>query len=106
MGTATKPQQARIGARVPREVYETLRHAAELTGAGINHFLVHSAPKEAKLVIEREQVLRLSRRDSEMLLDLRENPPEPNAEFTAAMSCCRKARQSDADSCLTRSKGP
>jgi uncharacterized protein (DUF1778 family) len=32
-------------------------------------------------VIEREQVIRLSRRDCERLLDLLENPPKPNACF-------------------------
>lgn len=58
MGTAIEKQE-RIGARVPREVYETLNRAAELTGATLNQFLVQSALKEAQTVIEREQVIRL-----------------------------------------------
>ena len=52
MGTANAKQD-RIGARVPHEVYETLCRAAELTGATVNQFLVQSALKEAKAVIER-----------------------------------------------------
>ena len=47
---------------------------------------------------EREQVLRLSRRDSETLLELLENPPEPTAEFKAAMAHYRKVKKNDADS--------
>ena len=39
MGTAIAKQD-RIGARVPRDVYETLCRAAELTGATVNQFLV------------------------------------------------------------------
>ena len=45
----------RIGARVPRDVYDTLNKAAELMGATVNQFLVQSALKEAQSVIEREQ---------------------------------------------------
>jgi uncharacterized protein (DUF1778 family) len=42
---AINAKQDRIGARVPHEVYETLRRAAELTGATVNQFLVQSAIK-------------------------------------------------------------
>ncbi|MGH8584482.1 MAG: DUF1778 domain-containing protein [Gammaproteobacteria bacterium] len=95
---STIARQERIGARVPREVYETLRHAAELTGATVNQFLVQSALKEAEAVIERERILRLSRRDCEKLLDLLENPPPPSARFKAAMKHYRKAKRADAHS--------
>ena len=83
MGTATAKQD-RIGARVPREVYDMLCRAAELTGATVNQFLVQSALKEAQAVIEREEVIRLSARDWKRLLDLMENPPKPNAKLKAA----------------------
>ena len=56
-------KQDRISARVPHEVYETLKLAADLSGATVNQFLVQSAIKEAQSVIEREQIIRLSRRD-------------------------------------------
>src|SRR3972149_10967390 len=95
MGTAIAKQD-RIGARVPHKVYETLCRAAELTGATVNQFLVHSALKEAQAVIEREGVIRLSPRDWKWLLDLMENPPKPNAKLKAAMKRYRKARRDDA----------
>lgn len=95
MTTATGKQE-RIGARVPREVYETLCRAAELAGATVNQFLVQSALKEAHAVIEREEVVRLSGRDWNWLLDLMENPPAPNAKLKAALKRYQKARRDDA----------
>ncbi len=95
MGT-TIAKQDRIGARVPREVYETLCRAAELTGATVNQFLVQAALKEAQEVIERQEVIRLSPRDWSWLLDLMENPPKPNAKLKAALKRYQKARQDDA----------
>ena len=89
-------KQDRIGARVPHEVYETLRRAADLTGATVNQFLVQAALKEAQAVIEREDVIRLSPGGWNWLLDLMENPPKPNARLKAAIKRYQKARQDDA----------
>ncbi|MDP2170385.1 MAG: DUF1778 domain-containing protein [Rhodocyclaceae bacterium] len=89
-------KQDRIGARVPHEVYETLCRAAELTGATVNQFLVQAALKEAQTVIEREDVIRLSPRDWNWLLDLMENPPKPNAKLRAALKHYQKAKRDDA----------
>jgi len=95
MATAIAKQD-RIGARVPREVYEMLCRAAELSGATVNQFLVQSALKEAQAVIEREEVIRLSPRDWNWLLELMENPPKPNPKLKAAMKRYQKARRDDA----------
>ncbi|MBK7952631.1 MAG: DUF1778 domain-containing protein [Candidatus Accumulibacter sp.] len=95
MGT-TIAKQDRIGARVPHEVYETLCRAAELTGATVNQFLVQSALKEAQAVIEREELIRLSPRDWNWLLELMENPPKPNAMLQAAIERYQEARGDDA----------
>ncbi|MDR3053856.1 MAG: DUF1778 domain-containing protein [Zoogloeaceae bacterium] len=82
---ALKGNQNRIGARIPQHVYETLCRAAELTGATVNQFLVQAALKEAQMVIEREEIIRLSSRDWAFLLDRLENPPSPNAALRTAM---------------------
>lgn len=95
MATAAAKQD-RIGARVPREVYETLCRAAELTGATVNQFLVQAALKEAQEVIEREEVIRLSPRDWNWLLDLMENPSKPTPKLKAAMKRYQKAKRDDA----------
>lgn len=51
----------------------------------------------AQVVIAREQVLKLSRRDTRQLLNLLENPPAPNAALRAAQARYKKSRR-DADS--------
>ena len=95
MATAIAKQD-RIGARVPHEVYATLCRAAELSGATVNQFLIQAALKEAQAVIEREEVIRLSPRDWNWLLNLMENRPKPNAKLTAALKRYRKAKRDDA----------
>ena len=97
MGTTAAVKQERIAARVSPDVYETLNRAAVLVGATVNQFLVQSALKEAHAVIEREQILRLSRGDCERLLDLLEHPPKPNARLKAAMKNYRKSKRADAN---------
>jgi uncharacterized protein (DUF1778 family) len=90
-------KQDRIGARVPHDVYETLCRAAELTGATVNQFLVQAAIKEARFVIEQEDLIRLSARDWNHLLALLDNPGKPNPKLKAAMKRYQKAKQDDAD---------
>ena len=97
MSVAAAVRQDRIGARVTHEVYQTLCRAAELTGATVNQFLVQSALKEAHEVIEREEIIRLSPRGWNWLLDLMDNPPKPNARLKAALARYQKARRGDAD---------
>jgi len=94
--TATTAKQARIGARVSTEIYETLCRAAELSGATVNQFLVQSALKEAQAVIEREETIRLSARDWDWLLDLLDTPPGPNARLKTAIERYQNARNDDA----------
>lgn len=53
--------------------------------------------KEAQAIIEREEVIRLSPRDWNWLLELMENPPKPNARLKAAMKRYQKAQQDDVD---------
>ena len=49
-------------------------------------FFMGAALKEAQEVIERQEVIRLSPRDWNWLLDLMENPPKPNARLKAALA--------------------
>ncbi|CAK0780029.1 hypothetical protein CCP4SC76_710004 [Gammaproteobacteria bacterium] len=54
---------------------------------------MQSALKEAHAVIEREEIIRLSPRDWQWIIDLMENPPEPNAQLKAAMTYYPEAQQ-------------
>ena len=97
MPDATSAKPVRIGARVPHEAYQTVRRAAELTGATVDQFLVQAALKEAKHVIEQQEIIRLSPRDWNWLLALTEARPKPNARLAAALKRYQKARRSAAD---------
>jgi uncharacterized protein (DUF1778 family) len=96
MKTGIKKQD-RIDAHVPHEVYEAFCRTSELSGTTVNQFLVQAALKEAQAVIEREEIIHLSPRDWSWLLDLLDNPPEPNASLKSAMARYQQSRRYDAD---------
>lgn len=77
-------ERGRITARVSSPVAEKLQEAAELTGATLNQFLVQAALEKAEMIIDREYLIRYSRRDAAMMIDLLENPKGPNAALSRA----------------------
>jgi uncharacterized protein (DUF1778 family) len=70
----------RISSRVPKPVRKTLEEAAALSGATLNQFIVQAALKEAHAVLERERIIRLSRRDAQAFFRALENPPSPKCQ--------------------------
>jgi len=84
-------QQERISARVTPEVRATLRQAAGTAGTTLNQFLVQSALKEAHAIIEREQIIRLTQRDTELFFSVLENPPAPSKKLREAVAAYRSA---------------
>lgn len=77
--------RARIATRVPKNVQARLEEAAGLVGATVNQFVLQAALKEAGEIIDRERVIRLSRRDAARLMELLDNPPPPNAKLRRAL---------------------
>jgi uncharacterized protein (DUF1778 family) len=78
-------ENARVVARIPPAVKETLQKAADLSGATLNQFLVQAALKEADRVLETERAIVLSERDAQTVFDLLENPPTPNQQLLVAV---------------------
>ena len=76
--------RGRITARVSLQVEERLKEAAELTGATMNQFLVQAALEKADRIIEREHLIRLTREDAAMLIEMLESPSKPNAALKRA----------------------
>jgi len=76
--------EARVTARVPKTVLDRLQYAADLTEATLNQFLVQSAVKEAEAIIEKENLISLSRRDAEVFFRALANPPAGTAAFKKA----------------------
>jgi len=81
--------KSRITTRVPAELRNTLEQAAQLQGATLNQFVVQSAFQEAQRVVERETVIRLSRRDAQKVFSLLDRSPKPNARLIEAVKAYR-----------------
>ncbi|MSQ70076.1 MAG: DUF1778 domain-containing protein [Betaproteobacteria bacterium] len=76
--------ETRVTARVPRKVQDRLQYAADLTGATLNQFLVQSALKEAEAIIEKENLIPLSRRDAAVFFRALASPPASTTAFRKA----------------------
>lgn len=75
---------ARVVARVPEQIRQAIQMAADLTGAPLNQFLVQTAYKEARQILEREALIRLSEAQAKQVFDLLDNPPSPNSKLSRA----------------------
>ena len=82
----------RMQLRVRPEQKATLIRAAALRNTDLTDFIVQLAMREAKTVIEEAERIRLSKRDSLLVLNLLENPPAPNAKLRAAIAAMPKPR--------------
>lgn len=70
--------------RVKPEQKATLMRAAALKNTDLTDFVLQNALREAQAVIEQAEHVALSERDSQRVLAMLEDPPEPNARLLAA----------------------
>ena len=77
-------ERGRITARVSTSIAEKLQEAADLTGATLNQFLVQAALEKAQMIIDREYVIRYTREDAAMLINLLDASPAPNEALVKA----------------------
>lgn len=75
----------RITARLPHANRVIIERAAAVYGATLNQFIVQTALDRAGEILEREEVLRLSERDSRIFFEALDNPPEPSQKLIDAM---------------------
>ncbi|MFT2215518.1 DUF1778 domain-containing protein [Rhizobium giardinii] len=76
----------RMNLRVKPEVKARLVRAAALRHTDLTDFVTRTALREAEAVIAEAEQVKLSERDSLLVLDLLENPPVPNARLRAAIA--------------------
>ena len=79
-------KDARVVARIPPAVKDTLQQAADLSVATLNQFLVQAALTAANQILETQRTIFLSERDAQTVFDLLENPPAPNQQLLAAVN--------------------
>lgn len=82
--TTTDNSTARLEARIPSDVYETMQRAAKLSGMTMTSFIVTTMGKRAAEIVEEADILRLSREDQVRFAEALLNPPPANARLRRA----------------------
>lgn len=90
MSAAAEKKTERVVSRVTLENRRTLEQAAAWSGASLNQFIVQAALLEAERVIEKEQIIQLSLRDTADFMAALDNPPEPNERLLSALKVYRQ----------------
>ena len=90
MPRAAVEASERMNLRVKPEVKARLVRAAALRHTDLTEFVTRTALREAEAVIEEAERIKLSERDSLLVLDLLENPPPANAKLRAAIAAMPK----------------
>lgn len=80
----------RMNLRITPEDKLKLVRAAALRRTDLTSFVTETALREAEAVIAAAEVVPLSERDSQRVLDLLEHPPAPNARLLAAIAAMPK----------------
>ena len=81
---------ARLEARLPINIHNLLKQAADLEGRSLTDFVVTAAHEAAKRSIEQAYVLRLSVADQSAFAAALIDPPKPNAALKRAFAKQRK----------------
>ena len=86
----------RIATRVTPEQKTLIAEAAAMSGRSLTEFIVESAQRDARRVLEESRIIRLSAEHQARFADALLNPPAPNEALNAA------ARAYDAAGILSR----
>jgi uncharacterized protein (DUF1778 family) len=81
---------ARLEARLPNEVLDRLKRAAEIQGRTLTDFVVAAADEAACRAIEQTEIIRLSLEDQRQIAEAIINPPEPTPALRRAVRRYRK----------------
>jgi len=90
MPRAAVEASERMNLRVKPEVKARLVRAAALRHTDLTEFVTRTALREAEAVIEEAERIKLSERDSLLVLNLLENPPPANSRLRAAIAAMPK----------------
>lgn len=79
-----KEQTARLEARLPKNIYAAIKHAAQLKGRTVSDFVVSTAHDAALRAIADEKIIRLTLADQRRFAEALIRPPKPNAALRRA----------------------
>jgi uncharacterized protein (DUF1778 family) len=74
----------RMSLRIAAKEKSLLMRAATLQNTNLTEFVIRSVVSAAQLVIDEHERVELTERDSLHVLDLLEQPPQPNRKLMAA----------------------
>ena len=80
----TAVENNRVALRVKATDKATIMRAAALEHTDMTTFILQTVLREARSVIEQHERIKLSVRDSKLVMDLLENPPPANAKLRKA----------------------
>ena len=75
---------ARLEARVPVPVYDTLQRAAQLRGMTLTSYVIATAGADARRVVEEAEILRLAHADQVRFAEALIDPPKPTDRLKRA----------------------
>jgi uncharacterized protein (DUF1778 family) len=81
----------RLALRLNPDDKAIIMRAVALSQTDMTTFIRRTALREAQSVIEQHERLKLSRRDSRLVMELLENPPVPNAKLRRAARALPKS---------------
>lgn len=82
--TKDENDTARLEARIPAHVYDTMQRAARLRGMTLTGYLLATAGEDARRVVEEAEVMRMAREDQVRFAEALVDPPKPNARLVRA----------------------
>jgi len=80
----TENDTARLEARIPAQVYDTMQRAARLRGMTLTGYILATAGEDARRVVEEADVIRLAHEDQIRFAEALIDPPKPNARLARA----------------------
>lgn len=81
---ASEQSTARLEARIPTHIYDTMRRAAQLQGLSLTAYLIATAGEDARRVVAEAEMLHLSREDQVRFAEALIDPPLPNERLVRA----------------------
>ncbi len=84
MPRAAVDDNNRLALRVRPADKGVIGRAAALAQTDMTTFILRTVLREAQTVIEEHERVKLSERDSQLVMELLENPPAPNARLRKA----------------------
>ena len=84
MPRAAVDNNNRVALRVRADDKAVIMRAVALSQTDMTTFILRIALREARSVIEEHERVKLTQRDSRLVLELLENPPAPNAKLRKA----------------------